>query len=88
MQITELELYDVTESCPIQFLSHSSVVSLVNLHLNIKTLVLRYYYFTSEMSECIDCALTRGTYQLHKLCGRNLNWTIHISYYNQGVTEN
>ncbi len=41
MQISELELYDVKESCPIQFLSHSSVVSLVNLHLNIKTLVLR-----------------------------------------------
>ncbi len=26
MQVTELGLYDVTESCPIQFLSHSSVI--------------------------------------------------------------
>ncbi len=39
MQVTELTLYDVTESCPIRFLSHSSVVSLVNLHVNMKTLL-------------------------------------------------
>ncbi len=38
-QVIELALYDVTESCPVQFLSHSSVVSLVNLHVNIKTLL-------------------------------------------------
>ncbi len=39
-QVTELALYDVTESCPVQFLSHSSVVSLVNLQVfNIKTLL-------------------------------------------------
>ncbi len=36
-QITELALYHVTESCWVQFLSHSSVVSLVNLQ---DTLVL------------------------------------------------
>ncbi len=39
-QVIELALYDVTESCPIQFRSHNSVVYLVNLHVNIKTLVL------------------------------------------------
>ncbi len=44
-------------------------------------------YFTSER---LDCAAFRlqyigGTYQLHKLCGGNLNWTIH---YNQGVAGN
>ncbi len=38
-QITELALYDATENCPIQFLSHSSVISLVHLHVNIKTLL-------------------------------------------------
>ncbi len=37
-----LALYDVTESCLIQFLSHSSViflVHLVHLHVNIKKLL-------------------------------------------------
>ncbi len=47
-------------------------------------------YFTSE---CIDCAFRlqniSGTHQLHKLCGGNLNWTIHyIGNYNQGIAEN
>ncbi len=37
--MTELALYDVTESYPVQFLSHSSVVYRVNLHVNIKTLL-------------------------------------------------
>ncbi len=37
--MTELALYDVTESCPFQLLSHSSVISLVHLHVvNTKTL--------------------------------------------------
>ncbi len=47
-QITELALYDVTESCPVQFLSHSSVVSLVNLHVNIKTLLC----WTTLLANC------------------------------------
>ncbi len=38
-QMTELALYDVTESCLVQFLSHISVISLVHLHVNIKTLL-------------------------------------------------
>ncbi len=58
MQVTELALYDVTESCPIQFLLHSSVVSLVNLHVNIKTLVYcaNVTLLVKWASECIDCA--------------------------------
>ncbi len=38
-QITELALYDVTESRLVQFLQHSSIISLVNLYVNIKTLL-------------------------------------------------
>ncbi len=89
--MNELALYDVTESCPIQFLSHSSVIYLVNLHINIMTLLC---WATLLVVKCIDCAAFRlqyigGTYQLHKLCGGNLNWTIHyIGNYNQGVAEN
>ncbi len=55
MQVTELALYDVTESCPIQILSHSSVY-LVNLHVNIKTLWANVTLLAKWASECIDCA--------------------------------
>ncbi len=37
--MTELALYDVTESCQIEFLSHNSVISLFHLHVNINTLL-------------------------------------------------
>ncbi len=55
MQVTELALYDVTESFPIQILSHSSVY-LVNLHVNIKTLWANVTLLAKWASECIDCA--------------------------------
>ncbi len=65
MQMTELALYDVTESCPVPFTQQC-----------IQLTVYR-----------INCAFSLqyigGTYQLHKLCGGNLNWTIHyIGNYN------
>ncbi len=59
-----------------------------SFHTAVLSLVLGYF-----TSECIDCAFrlqyiggTRGTYQLHKLCGGDPKLT--MGYYNQGVAEN
>ncbi len=91
-QVTELALYGVTENCPVQFLSHSSVVSLVNLRVNIKTLLSWATLLANALIVHPLTVYRWNTWNIpttQTVWGEpKLNHLLYVCYYNQGVAEN